>query len=75
MDVLMNVRSKRSTTYELMTLKICLNCHDEIKMIDDQVKRYFDVETLGINNFTKYLSEDKRAIDILDKTSKYFYGS
>ena len=39
--------------------------------INNLVKSYFDIDSLGISNLVRIKPEDKRAVEIFDKTSKY----
>ena len=55
--------------------KICSCNNSEMEKINDQLKRYFEIETLGVSNFNKSSSDDRRAIEILDRTSKHINGS
>ena len=53
----------------------CLSCYNNYSKLNKEVKLYFDLESLGVSSFRKVSESDKRAIEILDKTSRYINGS
>ena len=65
-SVNVNTLNKSKTTYK--NSFISRNNDEEL---DSLVRSYFDLESLGIINKTRISAEDKRALEILERTSLY----
>ena len=48
--------------------------HREDSTLHDEVRRYFTLESIGVNAVKRENSEDKQALSIVSQTAKYVYG-
>ena len=64
---------RSSNPKQINTVKECSrkNCKRRDSEFDSIVRAYFDIDTLGINTMKKMNSEDEKALNQLESTSRY----
>ena len=70
-----NVYGKPNSFVCLVEKKLECYSSENFSKLNKLIKSYFDLDSLGVSKHVAFKSEDKLAIEILDKTSKYVNGA